>query len=373
MKKGQAKIDEFAFVLLAGIILIVILMLAWGTPSEAPPFVQPASVNLAAPMNATSTFELNITGKLSNVTLSATGEIKDWVSFNKNHFDVIDSTIVKVKIRVPFSATGTFTSSIIVESLGGKQIIPVTISVTEQKVIELSRSILLGEFSVSYSVGTEVLDSKEDFEVSAGYFSSYSKNLVGALTEEQLLKVADGYIQLVVDETNSAGNLVVLFNSKEVLNKIVGAGEIKIPIDKNQIERSNTITIKAGVPGWKFWMSTVYRFRIAKLVVNYKGVFSKDLQFTLNQKEIENFDHFQLNFRVKNYSSPLPQLLIKINGQLVFSSVPPLGFFNTTFNKDILGNNLILTIDNTISFLFEEQASYDIDSAVLTVYYTSLD
>ncbi|HKZ45637.1 MAG TPA: hypothetical protein VJ343_02935 [archaeon] len=375
MKKGQAKIDEFAFVLLAGIILIVILMVAWGTPSEAPPFVQPNKISLDVPANATSSFELNVTGKLTNVTLSAMGQSRNWFYFNKNNFDVIDSTMVRVRVSVPNVAFGTYTASIIVESPGGKQTIPVTLLVKEKEEVieEFSRPMLLGEFSVSYSVGTEVLASEESFEVSRGYFSGYSKNMDVSLTDEQLLKVSDGSIHLEIADTNSAGSLIVLLNGIEVYSKVVGAGDIDIPIDKEQIEKSNTIEIKADTPGWEFWMSTVYRFNLADFAVNYKGVFTEDIPFTLSKSEIDNFDHFQLNFRVRNYTFPLPQLIIKINGQIVSSSVPPLGFFNNTFERDILGNTLALDSDNIISFLFEKQAYYEIDGAVLTVYYSFLE
>lgn len=370
---GQAKIDEFAFVLLAGLLLIVILMIAWGTPTEAEPLVEPTSISLSIPRNMSSTFDINITGKLTNVTLSASGEIKDWVSFNKNLFDVSDSTVVTIKFKVPNVTIGTYTGKIVVESLGGEKSISVSISVVELQLKEYSRSIPLGDFSVSFTEATETLDSKENLEVSAGYFSNYPKSLVGVLTEENLEIVTDGYIQLIIEETNSAGNLIVLFNNKEVFNKKVGVGEIIISIDKSQIEKSNSIVIKAGMPGWKFWMSTVYRLKTAKFVVNYEGAFSKDIQFSLSQDEIDNFDRFHLIYRTKNYSIPLQEMIIKINYQIVFSDTPPLTFFNKTFQKDILGNSLFLTDNNTISFLFEKQAFYEISNAILNVYYTSLE
>lgn len=373
--KGQTRIDEFAFVLLAGLIFIIILMLAWGTPAETPPFVEPTSISLTIPRNMSSTFDLNITGKLSNVTLSLTGEIKNWISFSKNNFDVLDSTTVRVKVRVPNVPTGSYNGRIVVNSAGGQQSISVNIQVSERQIEELSRSISLGDFSVSYTAGTETLDSKEDIEVSAGYLSSYSKNLVGVLTEKKLEMVENGHIQLIVDETNNAGNLIVSFNDKEVFNKNVGAGEIIVPIDRSMIKKSNTISISAGLPGWKFWMSTVYRLRSASFVINYKGVFSKDIQFSLDDNEIKNFARFHLFSRVKSPPAPLPEMIIKINNQVVFSERPPLTWINETFYRDILGNSLILSPENTISFLFESEASYEISGTILNVYYftTRLD
>lgn len=373
-KKGQGKIDEFAFVLLAGIILIVILMIVWSTPTEAPPVVEAPPMPLTIPINLSSSFELTIKGKLTNVTLSSTGEIRDWISFSKNDFDVSESDIVTVTVKVPNVLARIYTGNIIVKSSGGEKRVSVSIEVTEVVTREFSNTTYLGDFEVSYTVGTETLDSKENFEVSAGYLSSYPKNLVGVLEQEKLDIVTDAYIQLVVEETNAAGNLIVLFNDQEVLKRKVSLGEVLIPIEKSLVKRSNTVAIKAGMPGWMFWMSTVYRFNSAKLVVNYEGVFSKEITFNLDQEEVENFDRFHLVYRVKDYSKPLPEMMIKLNNQIAFSQQPPLAFFNATFNKDILGNKLLLNIgNNTISFLFEEEASYEITNAILTVYYLGLD
>jgi len=318
-KKGQAKMDEFAFVLLAGIVLIVILMIAWGTPAETPPTVEPTSKSLTIPKNLSSSFELTIKGTITNVTLSSTGEIRDWITFSKNDFDVSESEIVTVKIKVPNVLVRIYTGNIIVKSTGGEKRVSVSIEVTELVTKEFFRAIPLGDFKVSYSVGSETLDSKENFEVSAGYLSNYPANLVGVLEQEKLDIVTDAYIQLIVEDTNSAGNLIVLFNDQEVLSRKASPGEVLIPIEKDSIRRSNTVEIKAGMPGWMFWMSTVYKFNSAKLVVNYEGVFSKEITFSLGQEEAENFDRFHLVYGVKTYSTPLPELKIKLNHQLVFS------------------------------------------------------
>lgn len=373
-KKAQIRIDEFAFVLLAGIVLIVILMIIWGTPTEAPPIVEPTSVSLSIPRNLSSFFELKIKGKLTNVTLSSTGEIKNWITFNKNNFDILELDVVKVKVKVPDVPARIYTGNIIVRSVGGEVKVPVRIEVVELVTREFSRTIPLGDFSVSYTVGTETLDSKENFEVFAGYLSNYPASLVGILKEEKIAIVKDAYIQLIVEETNAAGNLIVLFNDEEVFNRKASPGEVLIPINLSLLKRSNTVTIKAGMPGWMFWMNTVYRFKSASFVVSYKGIFSFEKTFALDQDEVTNFDRFHLIYRVKNYSRPLPEMIIKLNHQVVFSQSPPLAFFNATFNKDILGNKLFLNVgNNTISFLFEKEAFYEVRNAVLTVYYFGLD
>ena len=86
MGKAQLKMDEFAFVILAGIILIGMLMIIWSTPSEALAIVDPTSISLTLQRGTSTTVNLNISGA-TNVSLSAVGDTSSWISFTKNNFD----------------------------------------------------------------------------------------------------------------------------------------------------------------------------------------------------------------------------------------------------------------------------------------------
>ncbi len=222
------RIDEFAFVLLAGVILIFILMVAWTTPTELPPYVEPTSVSLTAHKGTTKSFDLTINGTLTGVNLTASGEIKDWITFNKNNFDVDGKVKVTVTVKVPSTASlGYHNGRIIVSSTGGEKAVSVAVEVTEAAAKKLAtRPIVLGDFEVSYTSGTETLDSKESVQVSKGYFSGHDINLVGIVSEEKLDIITSGYLQLIVDDTNTAGNLIVFFNGKKVFDKPVGIGEV---------------------------------------------------------------------------------------------------------------------------------------------------
>ncbi len=371
MRKGV--IDEFAYVLFAGIGLMIIMLMAWTGPSEAPPWVEPIDVSLTIKNGTSSTFKLEITGDLTNVTLKPSGEIRTWLSFNKNNFNVVKSTSVTVTVKVPSDASvdEIHTGSIEATSQGGTKSVSITINV--QNVTKLqSRSIQLGgdgNIYVSYSFGPTSLDTKQNVEVSKGYFSRKDVNLIGSLSDEKLAIATGGFIQLIVDETNSAGNLVVKFNDKEVYKKRAGPGEIMIPLNLSQIRNSNTVIISAGNPGWRFWMSTIYKFRTATFGVNYKGIFPQNFTFNLSPEEISNFDSLQLSLRTKDYSTPLPEMIIKLNNQIIFAERPPLAFMNRTFATDILGNKLQLKeSNNVLLFSFEKEAFYSADSALLTIY-----
>jgi len=375
LRKGQMpRIDEFAFVLLAGVVLMLILTIVWTTPTESAAVVEPTSVSLTIQKGASSSFKLNISGAiLTNVNLTASGDVGNWLTFDKNSFNVAGSTIVTVTVKVPKTASeGLHTGHIKVESPGGAKTVSVNVEVSKITAMLSTHPIILGDFSVSYSVGSEALDSKKNVEITRGYFSGNEVNLLGQMSENKLETVTGGHVKLKVEDTNSAGNLIVIFNNEEIFNRKVNVGEVDVPIDKSKIKTSNTITISAGSPGWKFWISTIYKFSSIEFLIDYKGIYSKDVTFSLDAKQVSNFDHFHLSYRVpsEGYSSPLSEMLISVNNQLVYWKHPPLTFFNETFEKDILGNELVLNEgENTISFSFEKNAFYEIRNAVLTVYY----
>lgn len=365
--------DEFSLVLLAGLTMIVIMMFVWTKPSEAPPWVEPLSISLSILNGTSSTFTFDILGDLTNVTLSGTGQISSWLSFNKNNFNVVNSTKVTVTVKVPGQTEiGLYTGGVRVKSPGGEETISVNIDV--QNVTKISsRSISLGTFSVQYTPGAKTLDSKESVDIVGGYVTGYPVNLAGTLTDDQFAVITGGSVQLKVSETNYAGSLIVSINGKEVFNEVVATGEITIPIDASDIKKSNTVTVKASSPGWKFWMSTVYKIKSVKFSVNLKPVSApQTFTFILDSSEVDNLDSFVLSYRVKEYLPPLPEMLIRINDQIVYAKTPPMAIFNESFKKDILGNSLYLnTGDNTISFSFEKEGRYLVDNARLTVYYRS--
>jgi hypothetical protein len=136
------------------------------------------------------------------------------------------------------------------------------------------------------------------------------------------------------------------------------------------IERSNIVTIKAGSPGWMFWSSAVYDIKYAKFNLDYEGIFTQAFNITLTKNEVDNFKRFNLFYRVKDYTQPLPELLIKVNNQVVYWSRPPLLILDRQFDEDMFGNPLFLNEGtNTVTFMFESNAAYAVTDAILTVEY----
>lgn len=369
------KVDEFSFVLLAGVLFIVIMMVVWTTPTQGPPVVTETHFDVSGNKGSTETLDFTIKSSegLTSVNLTASGEMARWITFNKNDFDVASdsSTVVTATIKIPANAsTGVYSGRVTIKSEGGTDSFSISLDVVYGEKDTSSRPIFLGDFSVSYSKGTDILDSREDVSVSNGLFSSRSLTLSGGLSDEQLSIVTGGSVYIVVSDTNQLADLMVSINGNEIYTKTVSSGEVFIPIDSNMIESSNTVKVEAGSPGWQFWTSTVYDISVAEFNVDYEGAFSKSFNVTLSDNEIANFKQFNLFYRVKEYDAPLSEMMIKVNNQIAYWDTPPLAYFDSDLSDDMFGNPLYLEEgENTVTFMFEEEAYYSIADAMLTVEY----
>jgi len=377
------KLDEFAFVLMAGVLLIFILVFAWTTPTEGTPVVTgaPSSISVVPGEFAKFDFNVNSSTGLSSVNVSASGDITKWVTFNRNDFSVDSGKVATVTttVKVPLNTTrGVYNGRITVKGSGGTVSFSIAVEVSEKSYKKVSMRIVSEtefptDFSVSYSKGTDVLDSVENVQIYTGYFSNKPATLTGLLSMDKFNIATGGSVQIFVEDTNGLGALSVYLNDKEIYSNAVGVGEVLIPIDNNSIERSNVITIKANPPSWMFWASTSYSLRYVRFNLDYEGIFAKTFNITLSKNEVDNFKDFDLFYRVKDYTQPLPELMIKVNSQIVFWERPPLLFFDKKLNEDMFGNPLFLKEGaNTITLMFEKNAVYSVTDAMLMVEYYSI-
>jgi hypothetical protein len=365
--KGQQKIDEFAFILLAGIVMLLVMVIGWSAMEQGALAVSPTSKTLSIAKGDLSSFRIYINGTAKNVTLIGSGDVGSWFSFDKNYFDVSGPTEVTVLVNVPRSAQEKFYTGIVeLTYTGGKNTVSVTVNVSTTTISDLSRTIPLPDFSVKYLVGSETVEERDNFDVSQGYFSESSTSFAGILTEEKQSIVTGGSIHLIIDETNEAGNLIVEFNDKEVFNGRAGVGERTISLEKDQILKSNSIKIKAGSPGWKFWMNSAYKIRTAEFIIEYNGVFFKDFSFILDNSEAVNFKFGKIRFKLKDYDpNRLPNMIIKINDKEIFDGAPRLTGSQVT---EKTFDDVPLNIgSNSLSFSLDEDGFYDLEDVSLTI------
>lgn len=364
--KGQAqKIDEFAFVLMAGVVLILVLTIAWGSLARGPVGVSPTEKVLTIARGDSKDFTLAINGTAINVTLQTRGEIANWISFEQNNFDVDGTTEVQATVFVPSDAEERiYEGKIDVITGTNKKTVDVRVQISATTVADVVKNIRFGDFSVSYSVGSETAGERSNFEVSHGYFSDYPATVVAVLTQDRLDITTAGEIMIEVDQTNDAGNLIVEFNGQQVYNQRASPGEIRIPVDKSMIKRSNNIVLRADVPGFRFWMNTVYKIKSASFSVDFFGVVSKDIEFKLTQSELDGFKFGKLSFAIRRYNpAAVNQLVIKINDEILYDDIPTIASFSKTFGIEIPLN----VGTNEISFSVPKEAFYELNNVVLSI------
>lgn len=154
-------------------------------------------------------------------------------------------------------------------------------------------------------------------------------------------------------------------------NKNTVAGRVIVPFDRSLINTTNVLTISSTGPfPLLFWQTSDYSIDQTNFAIKYIDVKESNATFQLTDAELSNFRYFVLQGRITEYSSPLQDLFIRINNQLVFAERPPIAFFNQTLNKDILGNRIVVGHNNTISFDFEQEASLVMKDGFVVVYYS---
>lgn len=364
--KLQTRVDEFVMVLLGALIFIIILTVVWTTPPEALPMVSPRSIEISVIRGGTRVVTLTINGSATNVSLSAEGEIKDWVRFSKQNFNVFNFGSVSISFYVPEDTEeGVYTGNIVLKSLGGEIKIPVSLKVVYSAGENLAFRQLepFESFKLESKPSTVVLEERKNMKIERGYFSN---RYVGFGK-----KIEDSYesltLEFEIEDTNLLGNLVIEVNGVKVFDKKASPGIylVKLPTNVTILN----LNIYAANPGWLFWEKTHYKIKWLKVVGKMEVPTSKEFAFDLTPEEIENFAFFKLSMLIKNSTFPIPKFSILINNQIVYKSSPPTKIFYLCISRDILGNPLYLKVrNNSIKFVLEEQGFIEILSPQLFVY-----
>jgi hypothetical protein len=361
---AEAKLDEFAFVLIAGLIIIIVMLLMWGVPSGVQiPVVTPDSQSLTINRGSSEKFILKINVTSDKVTLTPKGTIKSWISFSNNDFDCSGLCNVEVTVKVP---SGTeereYSGSIGVESAErGEASVQLTLNVIKQKTEVRQSSSLhnIGDFTVTYAAGSETIKSMANLEVTKDKSVSTS-----GIIEKDMSLVTDGSIIIYVYYTNNEGNLIVKFNNKVIFNQKVMPGRLEIPVDKEYLTDYNTIEISTSVPGWKFWADSVYKIDKIDFNVNLFGSEEKKETFVVSRDEIVNFKGGNVDFHISSVEGN-GFLIVKINDRKVYEGKTT-GDVSFRFEYVDVG---LVTGENTISFSTETGTTYNIERAKITIFY----
>lgn len=278
---GKKGIDEFVYVLLAGLLMIIVMLFAWGIPPSPPE------------------------GNVSVVT------------------------------------SGAF-----------------AVGASPQ---DVPRHVKIGDFSVSYAVGSKILVEKENIEVRKGLtVNEYER--MSASIDEDLDLVTSGFFSVYVLDTNSEGKLVLKVNNEVVFNQKIEPGSIDVPVDKDLLKGYNVIEVSTSSPGWKFWTSSVYKIEKMEFGINFFGNLEKSEVFEVYESELRTFKEGKVEFEVGKYSGE-GDLMIRINDREIYKG-RPLGMFSQSF--DIFDVGLAKGM-NSITFSAESGASYEIEDCELII------
>lgn len=283
-KEESKKMDEFLFVLIAGLLMIVVMLYAWGSPEET----------------------------------------------EENATDI--------------------------EDLEGKFTVGAEIT-------ETPKIVRFGDFTVSYSLGSDVIKTRNNIQIKKSVVSNMYETISGSITED-LSTITSGFVVIDILDTNSAGKLIVKVNGNVVYNQVAYPGRLDISVDKNYLEEYNIVEISSSNPGFKIWSSSIYQIEKVEFGVNFFGNKEMFETFQLYQYELENFDYGELRFEVDDHEG-LGDLIIKINDRKFYRGSPSVEF-EERFGKYDVG---LVRGQNTISFTTEKGSIYELEDVVLYIVY----
>jgi len=232
---------------------------------------------------------------------------------------------------------------------------------------DIPKSYWIGEFSVSYKVGSEILKTKRSLSVKKGLFTEEVGRMVVKIDPYKLENfVQTGFIIITIENTNNAGDLIIYLNDKKIRSIKNRFGEITIQVRGEDLRENNLIELKAGSPGWKFWMTTIYEIEELKFGVNVYGTEQRIVTFNVTGEQIDNFKLGRLEFEVHDYNAT-GDLIIKMNDNVIYEGIPQ-RFFTRDFTLRELG---LVEGVNRITFMTRRDAYYEIDDAQLTLVHST--
>ncbi len=174
------------------------------------------------------------------------------------------------------------------------------------------RKIFIGDVNVGKNLQYGIVKKEPLFEVYNGLFGRSSKEIFFETNEGKKVRIS-----FIVNRTNRYGNLIVLFNGKEIFNNVTQEGErILIDVEDN-VKDKNTIIIKASSSLPKIWAPTKYEILdLIVEVLDYKD--NKGyIEFELLPEEYKGLNKVELRFNVIDTNNYKP-LYFVVNGKQVF-------------------------------------------------------
>ncbi|MEM0333581.1 MAG: hypothetical protein QXX30_03955 [Candidatus Aenigmatarchaeota archaeon] len=362
MKLQQKGFDEFALIIIAAVIFIGIFALYVSSSFDTEPRIQPREISLFLLPNEKASLTVKIMGNSSNASLDVEGAVSNFVSLSEKNFQIFGEKEVKVNVKAP-SYLGTFSGYLRAKTNGGEDKIPIKLVVSNSYNLAY-RSITYPPFRISnYGKGT-VVDSRENDFVEKSIFKDKKIKLVLQLNETE---IEEAYVVVLISDVQGPGEFLIKQNGELLLVKKVDIGEIKVKLNTSKLGSINFISLEASNPPWNIFGATRYEIYSAKIIVRYKGAF-QIFDLNLNRNEIERFHSIEFSSLVQS-SYPIPTLEIRVNDQIVYMQKLPMTGLRINITKDILGERLILSENNKISFYLVDEGYINFDNNIIKIYY----
>jgi hypothetical protein len=364
--KSQAStkiIDEFAFVLLAALVFIGIMLVFWTTPQELPPSLEPRTISVKMLPNSQKMITFKIKGNLTSVNLIANDTLSNIVSFSENNFNVYGEKEVKVTLTAP-STYGRYTGCIIARGKGGEDTIEVKIDVVPTLTLT-SRSLRIPDFKVSYYGEEKVVDRRSNFTVEKSLLSSKSAKIIFIPERNE---IEEAKLKLFIYDSHGSGSLVVKLNRKTIFKERLSDLNffIEIPLNISDIKEENLISIEVENEGFGILFGASCDISNAEVRVKYKSI-PYSFELPLSQSEIDNFYAIEISSFLVSDSQLPPSIEIKINNQKVFIGKPSKEL-KLNITKDLMGNNLLLSQSNNVSISLITEGEISFTNNIMRIY-----
>lgn len=226
---------------------------------------------------------------------------------------------------------------------------------------DIPRSIRIGDFSVSFTLGSNIIKEENDIEIKKNLFETKDFKMSGRI-DENLDLVTSGFLVVEVLDYSKVGNLIVKINDKEIYSQITNPGEVNIPIEKSDLRNYNVIQVSTSGSGWKFWSTAIYKIDKIKFGVNLYGRSEKTSEFNLDESELKTFSGGNVVFDVSSKEGD-GDLIIRINQKLIFKGRPTKSF-QKSFDIFDVG---LSKGTNEITFSTETGTIYELDDVEVVI------
>ncbi len=362
----KARIDEFAFILLAGLAFILIFAF-FSQTVVSDIIVEPSSINAKLVEGSFKTFVITIKSNSSNVSIDVEGNLKPYLTLDSTNFDVFGER----EVRMFFEAKreGTFSGKLIVKNPYKEFIVPVNIEVVKEEDVEslmVQDIIPLGNFNIflEENVSLVLAEEKSTKLITTGFESNYLTlefSLSPNVDKKSLI------LNLELEDYNGAAPLIVELNGETIYNDVPQKNLLQIELSEGLLANTNVVKVYADLPPIP-WLQNYYSIKNAKIEARTIQKPEAIFKFNLSEKQANNFLKLKIEFLAKE--NKVKQLYISLNNQLLYASKPPLVAFSKTFENDLFGNPLFVRMEeNELRIRLEEPGKLIATNVNLYIYY----